>query len=239
MRIPAYRTLRFGHDLLHAAESVSTDWVGQAWEQAARTERRGITVLLLPGGAGAILKVYRLRPRHGYWRRLRASRAVLEGAGYRAFRARGIPTPSLLFYGERRRFGLWEFGAVATARVDARSVSEAFSLDRDEGLLMEAASVLADVHRAELIHGDPRLRNFLATRPRPMPFDLPSWGPLTGSSQIGDLVRFLGSTLVLSGDEALTREVLDEYLREGPRPSADVGSILEAAATYAVEKGVP
>lgn len=239
MHTPAYHLLRIGSDLVLPADGLSVTWVERAWEEAAQAERRGIRFLTLPDGAAAILKIYRPRPKHGYWRRIRESRAIREGRGYRTFRAHGIATPPLLLYGERRRGGRWEMGAVATARLPALPVSEAYSSEPDPRLLMETASVLADVHRGGLTHGDPRLRNFLATRPRPTPFDLTSWGRITGPSQARDLVRFLGSTLVLTRDEALTAAVLARYRRTAPPPAVKDGEVLFAAARYASEKGAP
>ena len=239
MDTPPYRPLRFGTDRVTALARLPVEWVARAWDEAGLAERRGIFELAMPGGLLAVIKVYRPRPRHGLWRRFRTSRAIREGRGYRAFRARGVRTPLLLFYGERRRAGLWELGAVATLRVDAIPVDEAFARDRDDEMLHCAASVLADVHRAELAHGDPRLRNFLATRPRPMPFDLPSWGRLTGPAQERDLSRFLGSSAVLTKDPAFTASLLERYLRTGPKPGLERQAILDAAARYAEEKGIP
>jgi hypothetical protein len=233
-----YRELRWGPLRVTAATDLPEPWVREVVERATGRGKKSLAVEPHETGE-ALVKVYRRRPRHGRWRRLRKSRAVREGEGYREFERRGIPSPRLLLYGERRRWGLWDFGVVATERVEVGTIDMVWPAGRDDGLLAAAAEVLAGIHGAGLAHGDPRLRNFLAARPRPLPFDLASWAPLTRSGHRRDLVRFLGSASLLTGDAGRVEELLARYAEDGPALPDSRGELLAAAADYAREKRAP
>jgi len=190
----------------------------------------------LPKEAGegwAIVKLYGRRRGHSLWRRFRRGRAVAEGRGYVEVAARGVPTPPILLWGERRRFGLHETGLVATGFVDAYPVARTYRRTRNEDLLSAAVAELAFLHRAGLCHGDPRARNFLATRPRPTMFDLPSWSELTVAGQVEDLTRLLGSVVTLDGGPRLLDPLLEVYrsrMGELPAPAPDLRRRSEAFA---------
>jgi tRNA A-37 threonylcarbamoyl transferase component Bud32 len=169
----------------------------------------------------------------------RAGRARREGEGILAFAERGLPAPRLLLWGETRSWGPRQLGIVSTVRIDAPTVAASYARSPDAALLDAALDELSRIHRAGLAHGDPWLRNFLDTRPRPTAFDLPSWAPLRPPSQAEDLARFLASTIKLAGGDREARRLLERYRGSGlglPRPA---DRILRRARAYAREKERP
>ncbi len=193
-----------------------------------------------PGWTGeTAVKVYTPRPKHGLVRLLRAGRAASEGAGYMAFVERGLPVPALVLWGESRKRGFFEFGIVVTQWVNAPSIAEAYALSPQDELLFSTAEELARIHKADLAHGDPYTRNFLATSPRPMPLDLTSWSPLRRASQLKDLTRFAGSVIKLTSDPKLVETVLLHYERIGLPLPVSMSELLSRAIACAQAKNRP
>jgi hypothetical protein len=239
-----------GGGRIHVAPEVDAEWAREVWDAHVRSGRERLVIVDLPGerrdGSSApaptgtaFVKVYRPRAKHGLLRRLRPGRAAREGRGYEAFARAGLPAVRLLFWGEERRWALLRVGAVATLQVAAEPVSVAYGSAPREDLLQRTAAALGAIHRAGLAHGDPRTRNFLATMPVPLAIDLPSWSTLSRRSQTQDLVRFLGSALVLSGGIEGADKLLEVYGTEGlplPVPSEE---LLGLADRYRLKEGIP
>jgi len=237
-RAAAFSRLRVGRARLQVAAGVATEWVQELVPWAAALAMKGTQGVVShqapPGRAGEVMvKLYRFRQKDHLWRRLRTSRAVKEGAGYLAFQQRGLLVPELLVSGESRRWGLFELGLVVTTRVPAISVADEFASRGEPDLLFATARELSTIHLAGLAHGDPYTRNFLATRPRPMPLDIASWSRFGRASQLQDLTRFTCSILKLTGDPMRASALLQHYASAGlPLPiSAD--ALLDRARAYA------
>jgi tRNA A-37 threonylcarbamoyl transferase component Bud32 len=190
-------------------------------------------------GPVAVVKIVRTRPAHSWLRRLRASRCVHEGRGYQAYARRGLRTPNLVAYGEERRRGLFVRGFVATQRVAARTVAEACAERPDASRLFATAEELAILHRAGVCHGDPRLRNFLDTRPRPLALDLASWSSMSHRALRQDVIRFVGSVLLLTKDPGLTAQLQDAVTRGLPALPAPAPTLLEEARRWSETKDRP
>ena len=186
-----------------------------------------------PGATPAFVKVYRPRSRRGWVRRLGRGREAVERDGYRTFARLGLPSADLLLTGERRVMGLRRYGFVATRYVDAVHVERRLRDGAGEELVMATARVLARIHAAGLVHGDPLLRNFLDHPPEPMPIDLGSYGPSSPAAHREDLVRFLGSTVRAVGRDVARRGLL--AYRDGERHARD-DALIERAVVYAAEK---
>lgn len=233
-----FSELRVNRARLFIARGVPEDWVRNLVVSIYEKRLGGVTCQTSPQGwTGEIfVKVYRRRPKHNLLRLLRASRAVLEGAGYLAFMERGLAVPELILWGESRRRGLFEFGIVATLRIDAPSVAEAYLASRDNALLFATAEELGAIHKAGLAHGDPYARNFLATQPRPTPLDVASWSRLGKASQIKDLTRFACSIIKMTDDLNLTKVALLHYERFGLPLPVSMDELLNRAIAYAKVK---
>lgn len=227
--------MRIGNMRLHAAEGIDFDWLCELVRQAAQDSSRSVRrVLAPPGWPGEVMiKRYRLRPNHGIIRRLKPGRSALEVRGYRAFRQRGLVIPDLLVWGESRRFLLFEFGIIVTQYVDAPSVAQVYAQSGDDALLADTARELSRIHCAGLAHGDAFVRNFLATRPRPMPLDIASWSPFCRASQLKDLTRFGASVFKLTNDPEQVKAMLLHYAQNGPALPASMDSLVARACAYA------
>ena len=243
IRAPAHVPLVVGPTRLHRAEWVAVDWVSALlpWiEATAGATVQGVASHPAPPGrtGEVMVKFYRLRKKDGFLRRLRTSRALLEAAGYRAFQQHGLAVPELVLWGETRRWGLFELGVVVTTRVPAISVADEFASTGRIELLQATAEQLGTIHRAGLAHGDPYTRNFLATRPHPMPLDIASWSHFGRSSQLQDLIRFTCSIQKLTGDPALARDLLRHYEQHGRPLPGTVDDVIARADTYAKDRKI-
>ncbi|HAK96903.1 MAG TPA: hypothetical protein DCM87_18410 [Planctomycetes bacterium] len=235
-------TTRIGRITLAVAPDVNLAWVYGVWERHVRARRTHIAIVESPYGDGrrrVVVKVYRRRKAHGILRRLLEDRATHEARGYEAFARRGLPTAPLLFWGRERRFGLFCAGLVATAHIEAEPIHAAYARQPDERLIDGAVDLLSAIHRAELCHGDPRLRNFLASRPVPTVIDLGSWSFMSPRSQVRDLTRLLGSAAALPGAPPDMRAMLERYARTGPSLPCAAGRVLALANRYHRERGAP
>lgn len=229
---------RFDGVRLHLVTDISADWIPAMWQECVNgsTDRTSRWKLPDEFDITVFVKVYRRRPSHGLLRRLLPGRALHEGRGYVEFSNRGIHTVPLIAWGEERHWGLLERGVVVTRAIEANTVEEEFSNSEDTELLFATAEQLARIHVAGLAHGDPLVRNFLATQPTPTPFDLPSWSRLSRSSQFKDLIRFLGSVAGLTDCLELNRNLLARYAVRMKHLPGSVDDLLDGAQKYALEK---
>ena len=186
-----------------------------------------------------LVKIYRVRKRCKIFSRLKKSRAICEGEGYRFFNELGIKTAQLVMYGEQRKWRLFQTGVVVTVYEEVDTITEAYLKTKDFSLLMKTSEVLGMIHNAGVTHGDPRTRNFLATSSGPLPFDLPSWSKLLDESQKQDLVRFLGSANILLKNTQRCSELLDVYNRVLSRLPCTKQDLLHAAEEYSNKKLEP
>lgn len=240
MTFCTFRTNYFRGKML---EGIPDDWIASIIRDPLEPEfGRRICYRQLPDAYGAgqtVVKVYLPKKKRRLLIRLKMGRAWREGHGYLEFQARGIQTVNLLFFGEERRFGLLKRGIVITQRVEAETVAKAYELNPRYELLERTADALARIHLAGLAHGDPRTRNFLATEPQPLTFDLPSWSFLTASNQNRDLVRFFGSAAATLGSEREIQRLIVRYRSPGLNLPVSERKLMHAAATYSQEKGRP
>lgn len=235
-----FSELHVGRTRLHLAEGVSPEWARDLVRLVLETKPREVVRHAPPPGwSGEVMvKIYVRRPKHNLLRLLRAGRSELEAAGYRAFSERGLAVPELMLWGESRRRGLFEFGIVATLRIDAPSVADAYATSRDDALLFATAEELGRIHKAGLAHGDPYARNFLATKPRPMPLDVASWSRLRKASQLKDLTRFACSIIKLTEDLNRTKRVISHYEKFGLPLPVSMDELINKAIAYAKVKKI-
>ncbi len=228
-----WQVLTVDGSAMHHTASLPTAWAGELWRAVDAGELDDHSDRPLPDGRRAHVKIYRRRAKHGWLRRLRAGRAAREGAGYREFGRLGIPTATLLAYGEKRRHRLHEWGLVCSLHAEVPDVAAAWRSRRDDELLQACAQLLASIHNAGLCHGDAVTRNFLAAHPRPLTFDLASWGRANRRRRTEDLTRFLGSVIKLSTEPTLARQLLRRYESFVVDGVPDADRLLERANRWA------
>ena len=233
-----YRHHSFDRVRLQIASGIEDSWIATMWQYCVNRTDNRICRWQSPGESGpeVYVKVYRRRPSHGLLKRWRPGRAIKEGNGYLEFSKRGIQTVPLIAWGEERHWGLWQRGVVVTEAIDAITVEEEYTSDENVELLCDTAELLARIHTVGLTHGDPLARNFLATRPDPVPFDLPSWGKLTPSSQREDLIRFLGSMLQLTENREITQDLLCRYTDRIDNLPQTEEDLLQESQNYVLRK---
>lgn len=239
-----FRKVSVGQGKLLVAECVDDNWLHAFYDEiGSNADDDAGTVSGAkagPAGIGQVyVKRYRYRPGHSLVRRLGPNRARREGAGYRAFARKGIPTPRLLVYGDTRKTGLFVKGLVATAMLDAVNLVDHYRTTGEEEMIVAAARFLAHIHTSGLAHGDACLRNYLVSGSSAMALDLPSWSRFTRKAWLNDLTRFLGSGLKLTSDDALVTHVMDEYLEAFGRLPSSRTTLIAHAQTYAAETNRP
>ena len=217
---------------LFAQRGLPASWVSRLWDEVASGDFRHVERAAPEhaGGGVVVVKAYRRRAVHGFVRRLRAGRAAREAAGYRAFAERGLVSVDLLAWGERRRRALLELGFVVTRRLEVGTLADRYLHDFDVAPIAAAFAQLMRIHAAGVTHGDARMRNYLDTRPEPIAFDLASWRVASADAITRDLATFLGSALLLTGDESLVERLLDQHEAERglPRPRAHLWARIRA-----------
>jgi tRNA A-37 threonylcarbamoyl transferase component Bud32 len=199
-------------------DGVPKDWAREIWHQAVNRFGTGGYTVPLPeeiGKGEAFVKRYFNKPKHKHIRRMLFGRAAREGVGLKVYQKRGIFTVPFLFCAQERHLGLVKKGIVATVRVVRPNIEEAYLEDFDPRLLEGTAYALGLIHRSGLTHGDPRLRNFLNTKPYPQVFDLPAWNIFNPRLQVKDLFRFLGSVIEYSESENMFPSLLKSYQSVG------------------------
>ncbi|MGE4618375.1 MAG: lipopolysaccharide kinase InaA family protein [Planctomycetota bacterium] len=236
-----HRSHNFDRIRLQVTAGFGDAWLMEMWNQCVSGTTDRILRWQIPANDGqkdtaAYVKIYRKRPSHRLLKRILPSRALREGNGYLEFARRGIKTVPLIAWGEERRWGLWQQGVVVTAAIEAKTVEQEFTINKDPDLLMKTAQQLAQIHEADLAHGDPLARNFLATVDAPTPFDLPSWSQRTARSQSKDLIRFLGSILTLTGSQKMTRTLLSCYREKMNDLPLSTEDLLGKAEDYSRKK---
>jgi tRNA A-37 threonylcarbamoyl transferase component Bud32 len=151
------------------------------------------------------------RPDQPLSRRLKPTRALTEGRGYRAFAAAGVPVPRLFAFGEQSRLRPRGGGIVVTEKLRGRDAAVAWKRGPSVDLLRRAALLLASVHRAGLVHGDAVLRNFVVGPSGDFVIDLPSWGQFTDEGGVADLALLAGSAMKLGANSAHVAALVTAY----------------------------
>ena len=206
------------HVKFNLNDGVPEDWAREIWRQAVnRSGTVGYTVPLPEeiGMGEAFVKRYFNKSKHKRIRRILYGRAAREGKGLKVYQKRGIFTVPFLFCAQERHFGLVKKGIVTTVRIFRPNVEEAYLENFDPGLLEATAYALGLIHRSGLTHGDPRLCNFLNTKPHPQVFDVPAWNIFNPRLQVKDLFRFLGSIIKYPGSGNMFPSLLKSYQSVG------------------------
>jgi hypothetical protein len=230
-----FRTLRLGRFRGSIQHNIPKDWLASILSEPLESQSGRVCYRPLPealGSGEAAVKIYRVNKKRRLLKRMKVGRARREGEGYLCFHARGIQTVDLLLFAEERHLGLLTSGVVVTRKVDAETVAQSHTRNPRFELLEQTADTLSHIHLAGLAHGDPRTRNFLATKSGPLPFDLPSWSFLTAVSQRQDLVRFLGSTAALLGGVMGTRPLAARYRSHGLRLPCTEDELMDEVSAY-------
>jgi tRNA A-37 threonylcarbamoyl transferase component Bud32 len=124
----------------------------------------------LQDGAVVYMKHYSYKKakRWRFW--LRASKAAVETWGFAEFAKVGIPTPEVLVYGERRKFGFLREALIVTREIERSMDLTSFAEAAFQPWLNEAiydqigsrlCSQLAAAHSARLFHRDLKWKNIL------------------------------------------------------------------------------
>lgn len=235
-----FRRFSSGRVRFHALQGCDEAWMLELWRRIDVEARARVScVAPSDGGDEVFVKVYRRRPEHRLLRRLGRGRAASEAAGFQAFARANLPVVPLLAWAEERRFGLLEKGMVVTAKVAVRTVAEVYAETQGREWLEAVIDELVTIHRAGLAHGDPRTRNFLATRPRVTAFDLPSWSRKARGAQVRDLVRCLGSVTKLVGEAGASHDLLSRYEESFGSLPAPVGELRTRILEYSCSKDRP
>lgn len=160
------------------------------------------------------------RPDEPLSKRLRPSRALREGRGYRAFAAAGLPVPNLLLFGEQSRLRLRGGGIVVTEKIRGRDAATTWKRAPSPDVLRRTAALLAAIHRAGFVHGDPVLRNFVLTPGGDHVIDLPSWRPFSSDGGVADLALLAGSAMKLGANSAHVAALVAAYADSPGDPGA-------------------
>lgn len=171
-----------------------------------------------PGGAVAAGRPARLfvkaefrRPDQALGKRLRPSRAISEGRGYRRFAAAGLPVVRLFAFGEQSRLRPRAGAIVVTEKVRGRDAARTWKRSPSAELAERAARTLAAVHAAGFVHGDAVMRNFVLVTGREYLLDLPGWCRWTAEGAERDLSLLAGSLLRLGADDAQRQALFAAY----------------------------
>jgi tRNA A-37 threonylcarbamoyl transferase component Bud32 len=176
------------------------------------------------------------RPHQPFSKRVRASRAVAEGRGYRAFAAAGVPTPRLFTFGEQSRLRPRAGAIVVTERVNGRDAARMWMAAPDFGLGARVARTIARIHAADLAHGDAVMRNFVLVDGREYVVDLPSWSKWSREAAERDLALFLGSAAKIGATETHLAGWIEEYASSPGVPAARLADGWRRRVTGAAEE---
>lgn len=210
---------------------LSWEWIIGAIEGIRPRPGRSHGVAALPETGHAFVKVHQPRPRYSLWRLIRHSRAMAEARGYLTFANAGIEVPELLAWGEVRSRGKWKLGFVITRAIESRTAADAYRSSGDSGILESVAAALARIHNAQLAHGDPGMQNFLVSRERTATLDLSGWGRLTLRRRKEDLVRHLGTSMIVA-DSRMAQRMLAAYSESARWSAAGSRGVLRDAEGY-------
>ncbi len=187
------------------------------------------------GLARVFVKAEFRRPHQPLAKRLRRSRSLIEGRGYRFFHAAGLPVPRVLMFGEQSRLRPRSGSVIATEMVRHRNARFTYGEASDDAVRGALAARLADtlawVHSAGFVHGDAVLRNFVATPDTVWIVDVPRWGRVSADGIVKDIGHMVGSTQKLDRDDVVPGGImLDAYAAAaGRREVALPGGWREAA----------
>src|SRR5258705_11591523 len=92
------------------------------------------------------------RPGQPLGKRIRPSRAIAEGRGYRAFAAAGLPTPRLFAYGEQSRLRPRAGAVVVTEKIRGLDAARLFQRQAGAEAGLRVARLIASIHAAGLVH---------------------------------------------------------------------------------------
>jgi tRNA A-37 threonylcarbamoyl transferase component Bud32 len=159
------------------------------------------------------------RPDQPLSKRLKPSRAMAEGRGYRAFQAAGLPVAQLLAFGEQSRLRPRGGGIVVTEKIRGRDAARAWKRSRSDEICARVARCLAAIHAAGLVHGDAVMRNFIVAAGAEYAIDLPSLAAWSRDGAEHDLALLAGSAIRLGADDAQTMRCLAEYESAPGRPA--------------------
>jgi len=197
-------TAEEARDVVERVLAMPGDRVSFLMPRAAAPDESGHAPLLF-------VKAEFRRPDQPLSKRLKPSRAMAEGRGYRAFQAAGLPVARLLAFGEQSRLRPRGGGIVVTEKVRGRDAQRAWRRSHDAEICGRVARCLAAIHAADLVHGDALMRNFILSQGAEHAIDLPSWSKWSHEGAERDIARFLGSAIRLGADDAPTSRCLALY----------------------------
>lgn len=177
------------------------------------------------------------RPNQPLSKRLRPSRAVAEGRGYRAFADAGIAVAKLCAFGEQSRLRPRAGAIVVTEKIRGRDAARLWKRAPHVDIGLRVARTLARIHAAGLVHGDPVMRNFVLVPGAEHVIDLPGWGRWSAGRAERDLALFIGSAMKLGADSSHVLRFLAAYEEDVSHPAARLAvgwreRVMEAANAY-------
>ena len=175
-----------------------------------------------PGGRRSriFVKAEFRRPDQALGKRLRPSRAIAEGRGYRRFAGAGLPVVRLFAFGEQSRLRPRAGAIVVTEKVRGRDAARTWKRAPSTGLAERAARTLAAVHSAGFVHGDAVMRNFVLVAAGEYLLDLPGWMRWSPEGAERDVALLAGSVQRLGASAAQMAALLAAYETAAGAPSA-------------------
>ena len=179
--------------------------------------RGAITVSSTSGEHRLYSKSNRLRVRPSKFLKcmeeLRKGRFLREGRMYMEFHSRRIPTPRLVFFGDRTLLGFRVEEIIVTELVEGRNILDLYRESRDECWIHRVSDLLARIHGSGMAHGDCMLHNFFFDGESVLAMDLERSSSLTNESRLNDLVEYGGAILRVTGEVSLLRDAMSRYLK--------------------------
>lgn len=151
------------------------------------------------------------RPHQPLGKRLKPSRAIAEGRGYRAFAAAALPVARMFAFGEQSRLRPRAGAVVITEKIRGRNAEQTWLKAPDVAIALRVARIVARIHAAGLVHGDAVMRNFVLVPVAEYVVDLPGWRRFSADLAERDVALFVGSAMKIGADGAAVVRMLDEY----------------------------
>ena len=222
-----YKSLNIDDFRLVVAGAVSDSWIIELTKRLDTIPRkreksnRWIGLVSMPtkfGAKEAFVKVVEYRTilgrrfwKHNVLKRLRPGDAFKEAQNYMKFKKLGLPTPNLILYGERWRWGLCHRGIVVTERVCAPNLRKRLKQTEDIQWGMVAIDALVKIHNSGYSHGDANLQNFIFDGSKVLFLDLGNSKRLNNKTKLHDLICMATSVIRLTNQEEIAYSLLTRY----------------------------
>jgi tRNA A-37 threonylcarbamoyl transferase component Bud32 len=146
------------------------------------------------------------------FRMIANGRLLKEGDAYVEYRSRGIPTATLLLYGDYKIFGIRTKEMIVTEVSEGENIKKRYIVSGDHKYIYHSVEFLANLHNHGMVHGDCMLHNFFILDNNEMILlDLEESSFLTEQLQLNDLTAYGASVLRITGSISLLNSVITHY----------------------------